>query len=55
MKLMNQIFKDFFDTFVIVFIDNIVVYSKTNVEHEAPKESFNSDESASVIHQVLKV
>ncbi|KAL0534003.1 hypothetical protein IC582_028280 [Cucumis melo] len=32
--LMNRVFKDFFDTFVIVFIDDILVYSKTEAEHE---------------------
>ncbi|KAA0056751.1 Retrotransposon protein [Cucumis melo var. makuwa] len=30
----HQVFKDFLDTFVIVFIDDILVYSKTEVEHE---------------------
>ena len=34
MDLMNKVFKDFLDTFVIVFIDNILVYSKTEAEHE---------------------
>ena len=34
MDLMNRVFKDFLDTFVIVFIDDILVYSKTEVEHE---------------------
>ena len=35
MDLMNSVFKDFLDTFVIVFIDDILVYSKTDGEHEA--------------------
>ncbi|TYK26678.1 pol protein [Cucumis melo var. makuwa] len=34
MDLMNMVFKDFLDTFVIVFIDDILVYSKTEAEHE---------------------
>ncbi|KAL0544130.1 hypothetical protein IC582_019241 [Cucumis melo] len=34
MDLMNRVFKDFLNTFVIVFIDDILVYSKTEVEHE---------------------
>ncbi|KAL0546386.1 hypothetical protein IC582_016294 [Cucumis melo] len=32
--LMNRVFKDFLDTFVIVFIDAILIYSKTEAEHE---------------------
>ncbi|KAL0546366.1 hypothetical protein IC582_016274 [Cucumis melo] len=34
MDLMKRVFKDFLDTFVIVFIDDILVYSKTKAEHE---------------------
>ncbi|KAA0051066.1 pol protein [Cucumis melo var. makuwa] len=34
MDLMNKVFKDFLDTFMIVFIDDILVYSKTEAEHE---------------------
>ena len=34
MKLMNRVFKEFLDTFVIVFIDDILVYSKSEAEHE---------------------
>ncbi|KAA0055569.1 pol protein [Cucumis melo var. makuwa] len=32
--MMYSVFKDFLDTFVIVFIDDILVYSKTEAEHE---------------------
>nr|GEX45654.1 putative reverse transcriptase domain-containing protein [Tanacetum cinerariifolium] len=34
MDLMNCIFHEYLDKFVIVFIDEILVYSKTNEEHE---------------------
>ena len=34
MELMNRLFKKFLDTFVIVCIDDILVYSKSEAEHE---------------------
>ncbi|KAL0544078.1 hypothetical protein IC582_019189 [Cucumis melo] len=34
MGLMNRVFREFLDTFVIVFIDDILIYSKTEAEHE---------------------
>ena len=34
MNLMNRVSKDFLDTFVIIFIDDILIYSKTKKEHE---------------------
>ncbi|KAL4023093.1 hypothetical protein IC575_016841 [Cucumis melo] len=34
MNLMNRVFREFLDTFVIVFIDDILIYSKTEAEHE---------------------
>ncbi|TYK04678.1 pol protein [Cucumis melo var. makuwa] len=42
MDLMNSVFKDFLDSFVIVFIDDILIYSKNKAEHEKH------------LHQVLK-
>ena len=34
MELMNKIFQPLFDICVIIFIDDILVYSKSNQEHE---------------------
>ncbi|CAH9056340.1 unnamed protein product, partial [Cuscuta europaea] len=34
MDLMNRVFRPYLDTFVVVFIDDILVYSKTPEDHE---------------------
>ena len=34
MELMNRVFRSYLDRFVIVFIDDILVYSKSSKEHE---------------------
>ncbi|KAL4032921.1 hypothetical protein IC575_006004 [Cucumis melo] len=34
MDMMNRVFREFLDTFVIVFIDDSLIYSKTEAEHE---------------------
>ncbi|WZY88585.1 hypothetical protein YC2023_045320 [Brassica napus] len=35
MRFMNKVFHDYLDKFVIIFIDDILIYSKTEVEHKA--------------------
>ena len=34
MDLMNRVFKDYLDKFVVVFIDDILIYSRSHDEHE---------------------
>ena len=34
MDLMNRVFKPFLDRFVIIFIDDILVYSHSREEHQ---------------------
>ena len=34
MNLMNKIFKTFLDKFMVMFIDDILVYSRSHMEHQ---------------------
>lgn len=34
MRLMNEVFHDYLDKFVIIFVDDILVYSRMTEEHE---------------------
>ena len=45
MDLMNRVFHEYLDHFVIVFIDDILIYSKSQEEHE---------EHLSIVLQILR-
>lgn len=34
MDLMNKVFYDYLDMFIIIFIDDVLVYSRSHKEHE---------------------
>jgi hypothetical protein len=34
MNLMNKVFREYIDRFVVVFIDDILIYSKNDIDHE---------------------
>jgi hypothetical protein len=34
MSMMNKVFMEYLDKFVVVFIDNILIYSNSKEEHE---------------------
>ena len=42
LDLMNRVFKSYLNRSVMVFIDNILVYSKTRKEHTTP-ENYSLD------------
>ncbi|WVZ93944.1 hypothetical protein U9M48_039893 [Paspalum notatum var. saurae] len=44
MQLMNSVFMDYLDKFVVVFIDDVLIYSKTEAEHEEHLRLFSKCE-----------
>ena len=54
MNMMNKVFMEFLDKFVVVFIDDILIYSKNEQEHEAHLR-IGEAEGAPVICQVQKM
>jgi hypothetical protein len=52
MNLMNKVFMEFLDKFVVVFIDDILIYSKSEVEHATHLKLVLETERASTLCQV---
>ena len=49
MDLMNCVFRLFLDRFVVVFIDDILVYSKDREYHDTPSASVRNLEKGTVV------
>nr|GFC17882.1 retrotransposon protein, putative, Ty3-gypsy subclass [Tanacetum cinerariifolium] len=54
MDLMNRVFHEYLDKFVIVFIDDILVYSKTREEHDDHLQKFVWNEEREKSFKELK-
>ena len=52
MVLMKRVFRDSLDQFVIVFIDDILVYSRNKKDHELPETSTAEAERSQALCQV---
>ena len=55
MNMMNKVFMEFLDKFVVVFIDDILVYSKNEEEHKEHLRLVLEKQRTSVICQVQQV
>jgi hypothetical protein len=55
MCLMNDVFQEYLDKFVIVFLDEILAYSKSKEEHEHNLRMVLSDKRALIVCQIEKV
>ena len=55
MDLMNRVFRPFLDRFMIVFIDDILVYSRSEEEHAMHLRCAPNFEGASAVCQIFKM
>ena len=56
MDFMNRVFKKYLDKFVIIFIDDILIYSKTKEDHaEASEYSSRDFEEREVVCKIFQV
>ena len=52
MDLMHKVFQPYLDQFVVVFVNDILIYSKSEEEHEDCSTSFKRP---SVVYQVKQM
>ena len=55
MNLMNRVFRPYVDQFVVVFIDDILVYSKDRENHDTPSGSVRDFEKRAVVCKTEQV
>ena len=55
MDLMNRVFQSYVDQFVVVFIDDILVYSKDRDNHDTPSGSVRDFEKRAVVCETEQV
>ena len=55
MDLMNRVFRPYVDQFVVVFIDDILVYSKDRENHDTPSGSVRDFEKRAVVCETKQV
>ena len=50
MDLMHRVFQPYLDQFVVVFVDNILIYSQSEWEHECHLKIFTDVKRPSAVH-----
>ena len=55
MRAMNYLFQEWLDVFVLLYLDDILVYSKSEAEHEERLRLVPEVERAPILCQVLQV
>ena len=54
MRLMNRIFRDVYDDFVVVYMDDILIFSKDPVSHLSHLRGFETQRSRNTVRVLGK-